>query len=98
MDKSAGRGVLKSPLSSFERCCQNLRQAGSVQGLENSKMIKTHRFRSIFTFFSQFFFQIHQKNVGKPIPGRKSTLGSLRGNKTGKTMFFDRFSSFVAPE
>ena len=33
MDKSAGRGVLKSPLSSFERCCQNLGQAVSVQGL-----------------------------------------------------------------
>ena len=36
--------------------------------------------------------------MGKPIPGRKSTLGSLRGDKTGKTWIFDRFSSFVAPE
>ena len=26
MDKSAGHGVLKSPLSSFERCCQNDRR------------------------------------------------------------------------
>ena len=34
MDKSAGRGVLKSPLSSFDRCCQNLGQAFSVQGLK----------------------------------------------------------------
>ena len=36
--------------------------------------------------------------MGKPIPGRKSTLGSLRGDKTGKTWIFDRFSRFVAPE
>ena len=49
-------------------------------------------------FFGPFFFQIHQKNVGKPIPGRKSTLGTLRGDKTRKSMFFVRFSRFVAPE
>ena len=43
--------------------------------------------------------------AGKPILGRKSTLGSLRGGKTGKTTekidfwsFFDCFSRFVALE
>ena len=38
MDKSAGRGVLKSPLSSFDLSCQNLGQAVSVQGLMNSAL------------------------------------------------------------
>ena len=35
MDKSAGRGVLKSPLSSFERCCQNDRRLSYDTALEN---------------------------------------------------------------
>ena len=34
--------------------------------------------------FTRFFFKFIKKNEGKPIPGRKSILGSLRGDKTRK--------------
>ena len=63
------------------------------------------KIRNFYILMVHFFFLIHQKNVGKLIPGRKSTLGSLQGDKTGKTNekrskinFLGRFSRFVAPE
>ena len=55
------------------------------------------KIRNFYIFMVHFFFKIHQKNVGKPIPGRKSTLGSLRGDKTGKTSKKWSFFEFCRP-
>ena len=40
---------------------------------------------AIFTFFWSIFFLNSSEKRGQTDFGRKSTLGSLRGNKTGKT-------------
>ena len=53
---------------------------------------------SLYMMLVHFFFKFIRKTWANQFPGCKSSLGSLRGDKTRKSMFFDRFPRFVAPE
>ena len=67
--------------------------AKSHQNLRKiSKKMKNSSFRSIFTWFwSIFFFKFIRKTWANQFPGCKSSLGSLRGDKTRKTIKNQRF-------
>ena len=59
---------------------------GRQNSKNHQKSLFLYHSRSISTRFYSIFFKIHQKITGKSIPGRQSTLGSLRGDKTRKTI------------